>query len=71
MCIESRYGAHMERGKVKEISGERCRLDSLSRPGITTPLLPVMAGVTLVEGDTAFFCLFDDGKGIVVAKMAD
>lgn len=65
------FGALMERGRVLEAAEGKCRLESISRPGVTTPMLPMMTKETVKAGDIAFFCLFDDGKGIVLAKMSE
>lgn len=66
---KERFGAHMERGKVTEFAEGKYRLESISRPGITTPPLSPIYGLELEVGDMAFFCLFNDGTGIVIAKM--
>lgn len=68
------YGAAVETGKLKEKVGEKWRVESCSRAGITTPplrVLPLQAEITerYAAGDRVFFALMPDGSGLVLCKM--
>lgn len=62
-------GAAIERGEVIEMADGRCRVQSFTRPGITTPMIPVLPVQTDVDvqvGDHVYFFVFPDGHGAVL-----
>lgn len=63
------YGARLERGRVTERQDNACRVESYDRSGITTPPLPLRDGLQAEVGDKVLFFLFDDGTGVVIARM--
>lgn len=63
------HGAAIERGQVVTIAPEGARIKSLTRDGITTPPLPTMEGLTIQTGELVYFFLFDDGRGMVIARI--
>lgn len=63
------YGAPIERGKVLKVADEKPSVESIDRPGIITGPLDKNEGLTVSEGDTVFFCVFEDGSGLVFAKL--
>lgn len=69
MGTTSYYGAVLERGEVMEAANGKYRVESLTRIGITTPPLPALQGLSAQVGDRVYFYLFDDGTGILIAKL--
>lgn len=77
------YGAVIERGKIREVTEKGCRVDSITRSGITTPpLMPAFHQheveddkLTAKEpafavGDLVYFFMFPDGDGMIVGKCS-
>lgn len=62
-------GAMIERGIVRAAADGRYTVESLDRPGVVTP--PLGALGTHAAGGRVYFCLFDDGCGLVLAAMTD
>jgi len=65
------YGALLERGRVINSTDGRCGIESYCRAGVTTPPLPLLNGLEVELGDRVLFFMFDDGTGIVIARMED
>lgn len=61
------YGAPVERGTVRSIHDGRAIVVSLDRDGLVTRPLQMMGKAA--EGDAVFFCQFDDGTGVLFAKI--
>lgn len=61
------YGAALERGVVETIEGGGYRVASMTRYGITTPVLKSLE-TDLKVGDRVYFFLFPDGDGLILAK---
>lgn len=67
---EKLSGALIERGAIEKIEAGGYRVESITRPGISTPALKsLVAGETLVPGDQVYFFLFPDGDGLIIAKL--
>lgn len=76
---KEKYGAPIERGTIVSIDGDRYRVASYSRDGVTS--LPIKAiidfdtyydGVPVRRygiGDKVFFFMFDDGNGMILGKL--
>ena len=64
------YGAVVERGTIKEISGTNYVVESIDRKGITTPPIPKVPWDedTYSVGDTVYFFVFCDGDGMILSK---
>ncbi|MCE5344524.1 MAG: hypothetical protein LLF96_13210 [Eubacteriales bacterium] len=69
--MEENYGAQIERGTVTEKTAAGYRVKSLSRPGITTPVLPAAQGMEADVGDNVCFFMFEDGTGAILTKIAE
>ena len=69
--MKNEYGAPIERGRVKDVTQEGARVESLSRPGITTPPIKAIQGTEVQADDTVCFFMFSDGKGMIIAKAED
>jgi len=65
------YGAPIERGQVVAKTGEGLRIASYDRSGVITPPLPMMAGAEAETGERVYFFMFDDGRGMVIARMTE
>lgn len=63
------YGAPVERGRVLRVSDGRAVVESVDRDGLITPPIMILAGLTVSDGDTVFFCAFEDGTGLVLAVL--
>lgn len=62
------YGASMERGIVLREEDGGWRVQSLTRPGITTPPLFALCG-SVQAGDLVAFFLFSDGQGAILGRI--
>ncbi|MGN0997819.1 MAG: hypothetical protein ACI4PG_13000 [Candidatus Ventricola sp.] len=62
------YGASIERGTVLCEEDGGWRVQSLTRPGITTPPLGVLCG-SVAAGELVAFFLFDDGDGMILGTI--
>ena len=77
MSEEKRYGARIERGILKEKSGEKFRVESICRPGvITPPLKPIPIPEEELPkpyavGDRVYFFIFQDGGGAIIAPVEE
>jgi hypothetical protein len=65
------YGAAMERGTVVRMTSGKPVIESIDRPQMVTRPLPMPDGMTVSVGDTVFFFAFDDGSGMIMAKVQD
>lgn len=61
------HGAAVERGVVETIESGGYRVASMTRYGITTPVLKSLE-TDLKVGDRVYFFLFPDGDGLILAK---
>ena len=62
-------GAVIERGKVMAVTAGGITVESWDRPGVTAGGLgKAVAGATFAVGDTVYFFLFEDGRGMVIGK---
>lgn len=61
----SQWGANIERGKIKTVNDGKYTVASYDRPGVTAWELEAMNG-TYTVGDTVYFFVFEDGKGLIV-----
>lgn len=59
------WGARIERGSIKEVSNGTYTVESYDRPGVTGWGL-ASTGDIYTAGDTVYFFLFPDGKGLVI-----
>lgn len=67
---EEIYGAPIERGAIDSIQGGRYRIKSLSRDGVVSlPIKAINNSDTYSIGDQVYFFMFDDGDGLILAKM--
>ncbi len=64
----SAYGALLERGRVLSVSEDGAAVESLERGNVTSPPLAFPESLALAPGDTVYFCLFDDGDGLILEK---
>lgn len=64
------YGASIERGIVLCAEDGGWRVQSLTRPGITTPPLGVMGTEDVEAGALVAFFLFGDGHGAILGRIA-
>ena len=60
------WGAKMERGIIVRAEGGRYDIESFDRPGVTGYGLKALK--TIEAGKTAYFFLFRDGKGLIIAE---
>lgn len=67
--MNQQYGATIERGIVAVACEDGCKVQSLTRDGITTPALPSVSGTAYKVGDRVYFFVFDDGHGAILAKF--
>ena len=64
------YGAVIERGRIKASEENGYRVMSYGRHGFLTPPLKAMdEGLLLEVGDMVYFFLFDDGTGLILARI--
>ena len=63
------YGAAIERGEVTEASADGYRVRSLTREGITTPVIPAVGDTEYAVGDRVYFFIFDDGHGVILTAL--
>lgn len=58
-------GAMVERGRVIDTD---MRVESMTRIGVVSRPLAVVPGVIVQEDDMVWFCMMDDGNGLILAK---
>ena len=61
----SPWGARIERGRIAAAEDGQYTVESCDRPGVTAWDLEAMGGNYTV-GDTVYFFMFEDGKGLVI-----
>lgn len=61
--------AKIERGKVIAAGESGYTVESFGRAGLVTPPIPAMWTGTYTVGQKVYFCLFDDGHGMVIGKL--
>ncbi len=64
-----KYGAQIERGRIKKLADNGYEVESLERIGIVTPPIPTMGNKQYTVGDMVYFFLFDDGTGMIICNM--
>lgn len=81
------YGAIIERGEITGMENGGYIVKSLSRHGVTTPPIPAQEAIkeiivdgehavhieyeTYAAGDRVYFFMFDDGRGMVIARIKE
>lgn len=65
------YGALIERGRIAQADAEAgtYTVESLDRPGVTTPPMKTIDEAILDEDALVFFFMFNDGGGKIIGKM--
>lgn len=63
------YGAAIERGEVAEASADGYRVRSMTREGITTPIIPAIGDAEYAVGDRVYFFIFEDGHGAILTAF--
>ncbi len=67
---EEIYGALLERGAIDSIQDRRYRVKSFSRDGVVSPPIKAINDSDAYSiGDKVYFFMFDDGDGMILAKM--
>lgn len=70
---EEIYGAPIERGVIDSIQDGYYRVKSFSRDGVVSPPIKAINNYnnynTYSIGDQVYFFMFDDGDGLILAKM--
>lgn len=67
-CVND-FGARIERGYVKEITGDGYVIASFDRPGMETPALACVGDDMFLTGEMVYFFLFPDGTGKVLCGV--
>jgi hypothetical protein len=61
--------AAIERGIVVSAPEGGYKVQSYSRDGLITPVLPSLTQDAYTQGDKVYFFLFDDGHGAILGKI--
>ncbi len=62
-------GAMIERGEIIRAEGARYKVQSFTRDGVVTPLIPATGDASYETGDMVYFFMFEDGYGLIIAKL--
>jgi len=67
------YGARVERGIIKAQEGDKFRVESYDRKGVTTLPIKVVRYMPEDEvfkvGDLVYFFVCEDGKGYIIERF--
>jgi hypothetical protein len=61
--------AAIERGIVVSAPEGGYKVQSYSRDGLITPVIPALTQDTYASGDRVYFFLFDDGHGAILGRI--
>jgi hypothetical protein len=63
-------GAMIERGRIIEAKDGIARVESMTRPGLVIPALPLPSGLEdAAPGTPVFYFCFADGTGLVLSRI--
>lgn len=62
-------GATIERGEIIRTEKAGYSVRSFTRDGVVTPLIPASGEANYANGDLVYFFMFEDGHGLIIAKM--
>ncbi len=68
MSEHGEYGARMERGRITAASGNSYTVESYDRPGLVSMSGGVKGAAGYAVGDRVIFCLFPDGRGMILGR---
>lgn len=63
-------GAMIERGRIIEAKDGIARVESMTRPGLVIPALPLLPGMQdMPPGTLVFYFCFADGTGLILSQI--